>query len=629
VPVSLVLIRSFFCPKPFTNEKEIMAVAKKVNRQLEKEIVAKMTPERRVEVKAALDSLEKLIPSITMKLNIAQYRALKQIYTADPYTGKLPDMASVEFANGVGKTHLLIIDMIGVTCGKSFLNVKDLPVEAIAYYDSLTELRDSGKLSLRLNCVSDDMLEGGSVFVLLKEIFPLAVPTKMDNKGCFKQIDIPHPTIPRVKNAIAVKTFNQAEVSLSGSTCQKIWINEPMPDSLFGETIGRIRSPEGKPDGIISMFATILDQANYVDEFADSKSFKLVRCKGHLFENCLGEEVTDEMAAEVYQDNGVQMQKNPDGKGYITNGVLKLSKIEAQIEAWAKTCPHQLKARKTGAPISAGAKLWPTYKAEVHSPRGSNDLFVQIPRDWPMVQVADPHIAKPTACIWAIVTGLNTLHIAREWPTYEGFGYYEALDEKRYTVKQTCAIWKQTEAQYGYSPHIVKRIGDPNRFKTPNPDNRQQLEYLYRQEGFAFWLGVNDNIEIGVDTVSEYFNYDHLLRSLNPEDPAGWPRLTIAERCVNTNRAAANFSCKKNSNRAVTGHIDEKYKDFADCLRYLCMWHKDNRFDTISVDVNNSAQSEESIMRNSRIPKRYREESEYGSSTEVRAGYHQTSGRGW
>lgn len=590
-----------------------------------KTLVSTMTDEQVRTYSEALKELKKAVPSKFMLLNVAQYRALKEMYTVDPYTGKLPDMASVEFANGVGKTHLLIIDMIGVTCGKEFLYAAGLPVEAVAYYDSLKQLRDEGKLSLRLTCVSDDMIEGGSVFVLLKENFPWATPTKMDNKGCFKQIDIPHPTIPRIKNSIAVKTFNQSEVSLSGSTCQKIWINEPMPDALFGETIGRIRSPEGKPDGIISMFATILDQASYVDEFSNSTEFKLVRCKGHLYENCKGEEVTDEMAAEVLNEIGIQMQKNPNRKGYITNGVLKLSKIKAQIEAWAKTCPHQLKARKTGAPISSGAKLWPTYSKEVHCPRGSNERFLKIPANYPMVQVADPHIAKPTASIWAIITSLDTIHIEREWPSYDGFGYYESIDEKRYTVKQTCAIWKQIESSYEYASHIVKRIGDPNRFKAPNPDNQQQLEYLYRQEGFTFWLGVNDNLEIGIDTVSEYLYYDQILRTLNPQDPSGWPRITIAERCVNTQRAVANFACKKNSNRAVTGHIDEKYKDFADLVRYLCMWHKNNRFEAIKIDSNNSVMSTESLMRNSRIPKSYRQESFASSGYGSRS----LSGRRW
>jgi hypothetical protein len=556
-----------------------------------------LDPEQRSAAVEATKQMKALFPSMFMGLNTAQYRALEDMYAPVDESGRLPDLNSVEFANGVGKSHLMILDIVGWTMGTDYLDRAAFPEAAIKYWDDMIERRDSGKMALRLVCTADDMKAGGSVHNLLKEILPWAKPTKQDNSGCFRQIDIPHPELPFITNHIAVKTFDQPEDKHSGTTCDRIWSNENLPEEIWGETWARTRG-----GGSIAMFATILDYASYLDELEGAVKFVMRRSKGHLYENCKGRQVTDEMAAEVFDEIGTMLQKDPEG-GYFTGGVLNRTKIEALVEGWARTCPHQLRARKTGRPITSGGKIHPSYSEAVHVKK--NEYLKVVPANYPVVQIVDPHPARPDACLWGIVLPTNRLHIFGEWPTYEGFGYYEAIKEKRFTVTQKCDIWRNMENEFGVT--VSARVGDPNRFKEPNADNFAQLSSMYALHGFDFDLSVNDNFELGLERVNEYLYYDQLLFKMHPDDPAALPRLTISERCTNCRRALMNFGRKVPRNRTdpISDKVDERYSCFAGCVRYFVMWHSNNSFDDIAPDAGRSTDYEAVIK--GREPKAYRE----------------------
>ena len=92
-----------------------------------------------------------------------------------------------------------------------------------------------------------------------------------------------------------------------------------------------------------------------------------------------------------------------------------------------KGSPHELEARKSGAPISGGGKIWPSFKREIHVIE--NEHF-KINPQWPIVQIADPHGARPTFSAWAQVTPQDRLIIFHEWPGVSEHGYYEALNER-------------------------------------------------------------------------------------------------------------------------------------------------------------------------------------------------------
>lgn len=548
--------------------------------------VNSLSPEEVRMVQKAILTLESKVPALFCGLNVAQYRAFKAMYTPDKKSGLIPALGIIKFANGVGKTHSLVLDMKGWTQGPDYLNWKAFPEEALDYWNSYSvrDLRDRGLLSLRLVCMSDDMKADGSVLSIIKSLFPEAKLTGMDNSKCYREIDVLNPNSKTlVINKVGVRTFDQDEIKHSGSTCQRIWINEPLPENLIGETVGRIRSKKGSTTGSIAMFGTLLGHSKFANELGDDDDIRVVQVKGHLYENCIGEDVTDEMALEVREKVGVQLEKNANGPGYITNGVLELGQIKSMIALWRKACPHQLEARKSGEPLSEGGAIYVNYKREYHVvPRST---YSNIPKNWPIVQVVDPHSARAAFSIWVLITPANRGVVIEEWPTVKEFDYYDKMSYRPYTVPQECDIWRKIEAELGISEQIVKRIGDPNRFLDPDPYTNLTLKVQYGKHGFDFWTEVNDNIVTGHEVVNQALDYDELRLKVNPSDLHAMPRLIICDNCENVDRAMKNYGFKiERRTNGVTEVPLEKFKDPCDCVRYFEVYHTNNGFNDVKID---------------------------------------------
>jgi len=533
-----------------------------------------ITPVQKKALRKTIDVLREKAPSLFSGLNVAQYRALRSMYTLDK-DGNPPSLNIISFANGVGKSHLLILDLIGWTMGPEYLDHECYPVEALAWYCRVKPLRDAGKLSLRLTCVAADMKEGGSVLTLLSELFPAAKPTAKNQVGVYTQIDIKHPDIPGIVNHVAVKTFDQSLVNHSGSTCNRVFINEPPPQEILGETIGRIRSKAGGLPGSLAMFGTIVTEAAWIDNL-DDESTRISRCRGHIYENCIGEEVTDSMAAEVRRSIGVTLKKNESGRGYITSGILSKAIVDDMVRYWRMISPNELDARMSGAPVSSGGKIYPNFRRDVHV----TDKY-EIDPSLPVVMIADPHSARPTLVAWATVTSHDRLVIFDEWPSSNPGPYYETLSERYYTIPQECEIWDRMEQGYRIKNSIAARVGDPNRFRDPDPYTGENLASKYAKHGFDFNTDVVDNVEVGHANVSEYLYFDEGRLAANKDDPSALPRLTIHSRCVNIIRALENYAFKRGRrvDSTVTENINQKFKDGADIVRYLVMWHGRNTYE--------------------------------------------------
>lgn len=553
-------------------------------------------------VEKSLITVEKKVPAMFCGLNVAQYRAIKAMYTPDE-RGLLPAMNIISFANGVGKTTLLIFDMIGWTKGPDFLNWRMFPEEAVEYWFGLKRLRDDGLLSLRLVCASDDMKADGSMLMGLKEYFPDAMPSALDNSKCYRQIDVAHPSLPKVRNQIAVKTFDQEVVKHSGSTCQKIWINEPLPANLLGETIGRIRSKADRPSGSIAMFATIIESGWDAELDEDDDKLRVTRSRGHIFENCIGAEVTGEMADEVKRTIGVTLEK-ADGDGYATNGVLSKSQIETMIAFWQKTCPTELEARKCGSPISGVGKVYVTYNPRVHDV--ADEMYDEIPDNVPVFMVADPHAARPTLVAWGMVTAMDRLVFFDEWPGVDGYGFYDKITSRRHMVDEECALWDQIEAKWGLKRSRVFRIGDPNRFLDKQMSTGSTIKQLYAERGYDFWTGVNDDMKYRHERVSLALWYDERRYFMNPLDLSSQPHMYFCKRCQNLRRAISNYSMKRarRLDAPISENVDQKFKDGADVVGYAAVWHSMNRFSEIAGTQRGMSDMDRIKM--GRVPKRFR-----------------------
>ena len=135
-------------------------------------------------------------------LAVARCRALRGACICGSESGLFPAVSAISFANEVGKqTFLAVLDVIGWVLGAECLGKKVFQKQAVGYYAPLADLRDKRLLTLRLICVSDDTKTLDSVYMLLKELFPFASISAMDNNKRYRQTDITHPTKPRGTSA--------------------------------------------------------------------------------------------------------------------------------------------------------------------------------------------------------------------------------------------------------------------------------------------------------------------------------------------------------------------------------------------------------------------------------------------
>lgn len=520
-------------------------------------------------LKAAVEEILKMYPTLAWVPNLAQRRIIAP-WSKPPY----PKMVVASCGNGVGKTNVLPQDLAGCLLGPEFLNDcwnKDQTTGAAVgmtmfqYYHDCKHLRDAGKFQYRLLCGPEDMKEGGSLLTEIKAYIPTARFSGKTSTGSYKQIDIPHPTIAGIKNIVDIKTFEQDTTTHAGPTLHRIGINEPPPFDVFAETFARTREKKSSNiEATVLLNATILDKATWVFDLENDERFagRVLFIQGSMWENCCGEEITEDIAATLFEKIGVRLEKNKNGKGYITYGQLTRRSIDDQIAMYDRTDPQQIDARIWGANVQLFGSEFKEYNSNVHVIPSA-----KIPKNVPIVQVVDPHPVKPDLCGYFYLDYMNKVRWFQDWPTIP----WEKLKGRDKSIEQTCAEWKELEDRLGISDQIVVRVGDPNRFKTPDSRDLMQLWCLYAPFGFTFNLFVSDNLEVGHQEIHSRLSYNKKLYQQDPLDPRSWPEMTFADTgCDNLKTAMKFYGRKANKDpmAALTEQLDKKYKDAMDIIRY-------------------------------------------------------------
>lgn len=506
----------------------------------------------------ALEILKEQYPTMFWVPNVAQERFChawrESVY--GPKRNQWPSITLCTLANGTGKTNLMVQDIAGTCLGPRYVNSDWLNVPL---YDDIRGFRDIGKLKLRLVCEADDMKENGSAYQEISEWIPVAVFRNKDSAGCYRQIQIPHPQNPNVYNTIDVKTFDQRKKAHAGPTLQRIWMNEPPSHPIWGETIARTRAKLGEPAGSILVFATVLDEAGYLYDLADSDHFRenSVHIEGSTWENCVGAEIPDQVAVKL----GLKKDKH----GWITRGVLTRDSIDRMVVNLAHSSPEEVEARLWGRPMSLGGVVYKMFSTETHVVKQ-----YPIPEKYPVVQVVDPHDRKPDFSGWFMLTPMRQIIAIREDPENQ----YELMKSRGGDIiAVTCQRWHEIEAAMGIAGQIVMRYGDPNKMLDPDPNTGQTLQALYASHGFTFNVFINDKLELGHRKVAECLWYNREQWLAHPEDPKNRPILQFMENCRNLIRAMQKYGYKaqRDPTMALTSQLDQKYKDPADVVRYAAV----------------------------------------------------------
>lgn len=502
----------------------------------------------RASLRRNLEVLEKEFPTLFWIPNVAQARGLSP-WKGPPY----PFLQLCTYANGTGKTNLCVAgDMAATLLGPKYCNTDWVNLR---YFHSLEPLREGGKLRTRITCDAEDIRENGSMWSEIRDWIPGAKFAGKTSSGTFKQLQVPLPHNPEVVNYVDIKTFDQNPRAHAGSNLHRIWMNEPPPEQVFSETVGRTRSKKGDITTHILIFATVLDEAGYLFDYLEDPDFaeRVVHLEGSTWENCCGEEVPESVAKRL------KLQSDGSG-GFVTRGVLTRESIENMISAWRKK-PGEIEARLWGKPMHLGGAVWKSYTPDIHEVPD-----YPIPGRYPVIQVVDPHDAHADLSGWYYATPNGRMVWFLEWPPEP----WELLHGRKYSISETCRIWRELEARAGIAGRIVARVGDPNKFLDPDPNTMLTAQQLWAQPGndFRFMVNVDDSLENGHRIVEDMLYFDPLVAEQDRDDPRGKPRMSFFESLRNLTTAAKRYGFKTLNDGSLTNRISKKYKGGADIIRY-------------------------------------------------------------
>jgi len=172
----------------------------------------------------------------------------------------------------------------------------------------------------------------------------------------------------------------------------------------------------------------------------------------------------------------------------------------------------------------------------------------EIPLNWPVLHVQDPHPRKDDVIGWFAVSPTDEVYQIGE---LEAGG---TADE----IKREVFGWEASRRV-----QVVKRLGDPNILTQTDDKARrgQTMRSLYDRAGLRFDLA-NDEINVGIQNVNERLLPDRFTRR---------PRWFVFSTCPKTIHAATHWSWDewtRHAERDPKERPRDKWKDWMDLWRY-------------------------------------------------------------
>lgn len=522
--------------------------------------------------KSEYNALKRRFPSLFWVPNIAQARPYLRWQEA-PY----PRVHIITFGNRTGKTEFLGEFLCGVAKGKSRIEQPDGTFQEVAwvnpekcyspFFDELEEKRKEGTLTIWWICEADLMKKSGVDYKIISKHIPDAKFKSRTNNGVYREIHIP------VKDRegrgqmliVQVKTHDQETPAFAGDNVDVIICDEPPPQKHWSEISARMVTLKGEVGGRILIGGTPLKLGAFlldiIEDADDEKNVdqRIAHDEGSIWENCAGDELPDEMA-EKYN-----IPKDPKTGIYLTYGHLSREGIENAILNWEKSGdPDEVIARVDGKFTHAQGRIYKIFNKQIHSVPDYD-----IPGKYPILMVCDPHDARPDAVGWFMATPANKLVCVAEYPENPFESYTSRPDD----ITRTCEQWRKIEADLGISKQIYMRYGDPNYMNDPDANTGQTKKQLYAAHGFNFNTNINDSLETGHEKVRRMLWYDRVKYERFSGDPSYQPHLLFFESCRNHIKYIRNYGTKptKDPSKDFSEKPEEKWKHFADIIRYVCM----------------------------------------------------------
>lgn len=317
-------------------------------------------------------------------------------------------------------------------------------------------------------------------------------------------------------------SYEQAPKEYAGPSIGVAAINEPPPEPIYNELLTRLRR-----GGILLGAMTSLRDNPWVVHGifgkVDGKDIRVVF--GDVEENC---------------------------KDHTPGGTLSHLQVERIL---SKFDPDEREARKTGKPLIFAGRIFRSFDRAAHV---SAEPLQPRMHDVTRYMVCDPAIGKPLAMIWADVDASGIVRIYDEWPEFQ----FEGARDLNMTVKDYVALIRAEEGDATAHVRILDRhFGNARRTL-----GGKSLKDEFEDSGIAFddsyTMEQAAEVETGILKVKDLLRWDpsRQMDSLNR------PRLLVSPTCKNVITAMENWV-----RDPKTAQPREEYKDFSDCVRYLCM----------------------------------------------------------
>jgi len=316
---------------------------------------------------------------------------------------------------------------------------------------------------------------------------------------------------------LEVMTYEQDPKQHEGANLGCVLFNEPPPENLWTPNISRLRS-----GGIAIVGMTPLTEAGWFFDRIVPRHEEFI-VYGDVEKAC--------------KEHGVR-------------GHLEHSDIEKMIAEYSE---DEREARVEGKAMYLKGLIFKTFNTQIHVLKET----IQAPANATLYQAVDPHSDKPFACIWAFVDGKGDVYIVDEWPNVDFYKWHNC----QLTIKDYAKIFRDKEQ----GVNVYKRIIDRHFADVRSASYKRTLREELRDE-----LGLNyepsyqasEEIETGIIKVRDYLKYN----PDRPLDTMNKPKLFINPHCQNTIKSFLRWS-----RDPVTGKVQDAYKDFMDCVRYLVM----------------------------------------------------------
>lgn len=540
--------------------------------------LAKENPEAAKNAMAIeLANRKKNYPSINFVPNIGQVKAMECLKAPHPEYGGYPMKIITTGGNGSGKTTIpAAVLLAGLCLGPKFVNQEYCNFQFFHDMDEKRKGKRDKTLDMRIVCDGADMAEGGSFYKAIKEWIPTAEFKGKSSQNYYTQVKIG-------ETIVDVKTFGQDKRAHAGPNLDVIIMNEPCPQDVWDENVGRLRR-----GGHIFAFLTPLSGAGYLfDVIYDDEATpgSLFHHELSIWDNCedlqgLKEELRERLYSQIVseytrlnkpyieKDIRAQVEAKIEKLGIPayadeqpSRGILKSSVVISLIESWYASNPDEVLARRDGRFMHLTGTIFKQFDVKVHVM-----LPEQMQNNWIIMQTCDPHMAKHPFAMWTAQTPADDIYVIAEYPNRR----WDAIKTTNLTIENVCSEMKMIEKgnherfYYLQGCKVFQRYGDPNMFIGKLPNTRLSFREEYAQHGFDYETkDVVDDVIFGHGLIHERLNYNKemALSAYNR------PRLYVWNTCFNTQLALQRYAYKETKS-GVSETPDPKWKCIIDNLRY-------------------------------------------------------------